>query len=63
MQAQELAWGGTYGDNVATTETTYTTGGTAAHSDALSGLEHSVDTVHDDWKELSELQGERDVSD
>ena len=42
---------------------TYTTGSTAAHPNALSGLEHSVDTVHDAWRQLRELQGERDVSD
>ena len=45
------------------TTMTYTTGSTTAHPDALSGLEHTVDTVHDGWKQLSELQGERDMSD
>lgn len=45
-QPLELPGRGTHGDEGAIIMT-YTTGSTAAHPNALSSLEHSVDTVHD----------------
>jgi hypothetical protein len=38
MQAQELKRRGTHGDTEAATIMTYTTGSTASHANALSGL-------------------------